>query len=52
MIVRGMGGFTDDAKAAFKASPDYFLFWDRLKTNALVLAFGAFAFLLYSTTRR
>lgn len=31
------GGFREDAIAAFQATPDYFLFWDRLKTTALVV---------------
>jgi len=44
--VRGLGSFTDDAKAAMAASPDYFLTWYTAKSLLLVGVTAALAYQL------
>lgn len=45
MIVRRqLHGWTDDAVKAMQASPNYFIWWDRWKTVALMGALGALAY--------
>jgi hypothetical protein len=39
-----MGAWSDDAKAAMLATPDYFLWWYTAKSLALVAAVAAVAY--------
>jgi len=44
--VRGLGNFTDDARVAMAASPDYFVWWYSAKSMLLVGAVAALAYQL------
>ena len=43
---RQVGDFSEDAKTAMAASPDYFVKWYTAKSLALVLALGGVAYLI------
>ena len=51
IIQRDLHGFTEDAKAAMAASPDYFVWWYTAKSMALVAALGTIAYLVGSRRR-
>lgn len=47
----GENTFTENAKAAIAASPDYFVWWYSVKSILLVGAFGAFMYQLGKNRR-
>lgn len=40
---RNLQGWTEDAVKAMQENPDYFVWWDRWKTRALVVTLGLLA---------
>lgn len=47
-----LSGFSDDARQAMKASPDYFVWWYTTKSIALGVAAAALAFMIGRATKR
>ena len=50
--VRGLNGFTDDAKAAMVASPDYFVWWYSAKSILLCGTIAVLAYQLGKASKR
>ena len=46
-----LAGWSDDARAAMEASPDYFMWWYTVKSLGLVAALAGVAY-LWGTRRR
>lgn len=46
----GLVGFSDDARHAIQAAPDYFVWWYTVKSVGLCVAFAGLAFMVGRAT--